>query len=240
MRGQPLPNNMNIKMAKRQKRLPVVLTQREVADILDVLPQGHWSLIGRILYGTGMRIKEVIRLRIQEVDFEKKTITIRSGKGDKDRITVLPDSVTDDLHKQMNIAKRFHDKDVREGFNDVELPHALARKYPKASQEPGWKFVFPSKNRSTCPRTGAYRRHHIDVKGMQKAFKRALHETGIVKRATPHTLRHSFATHLLDAGYDIRTVQELLGHNDVKTTMIYTHVLNKGGKGIISPLDAMQ
>lgn len=224
--------------AKRPQRLPVVLTTKEVQQIIDHI-QGTNGLIARLMYGTGMRLMEAIRLRIKDIDFEYKQITIRDGKGGKDRKTVLPERLTDKLVEQINRAEQLHKTDLAEGYGRVYLPFALARKYPNANREFGWQYVFPSLKRSRDPRSREIRRHHLDEKNIQRAIKNASRKTNINKPVSSHTLRHSFATHLLESGYDIRTIQELLGHKDVKTTMIYTHVLNKGGRGVKSPIDSL-
>jgi len=190
-----------------------------------------------LLYGTGMRLMECVRLRVQDVDFEYRQIAIRAGKGGKDRVTMLPEATVAPLQRQLARAQEIHQQDPTEGFGEVYLPYALGRKYPNAGREWRWQYLFPAASRSIDPRSGKERRHHVDEKALQRAMKRAVREAGISKWATCHTLRHSFATHLLESGYDIRTVQELLGHKDVKTTMIYTHVLNRGGRGVRSPLD---
>lgn len=222
--------------AKRPQRLPVVLSPSEVAAILQHLDGDHW-LIGNLLYGAGLRLMEGLRLRIKDLDFERRSLTVRDGKGGKDRITVLPQRLIPNLRNHLALVKGLHERDLAEGFGEVYLPHALARKYPNAPKEWGWQFVFPASTRAVDPRTGVVRRHHCYSKTFQSAIKKAVRLAGIHKPASSHTLRHSFATHLLENGYDIRTVQELLGHKDVRTTQIYTHVLNRGGNAVFSPLD---
>jgi integron integrase len=231
-----LPWLDNVTRAKAPQRLPVVLTQKEVQSILAKLSGTHW-VAASLLYGAGMRLMEVIRLRVKDVDFTRGEIVVREGKGFKDRVTMLPQSVAQPLRLHLAKVKALHEEDLAQGHGEVYLPFALAKKYPNAGKEWGWQYVFPSKNLSVDPRSGIKRRHHVDEKGLQRAMKQAVRDAKLAKPATPHTLRHSFATHLLQAGYDIRTVQELLGHADVSTTMIYTHVLNKGGKAVVSPLD---
>jgi integron integrase len=226
----------NIVRAKRSTHIPEVLTHVQVQALLDQL-RGTNQLLGRLLYGTGMRLMEAIRLRVRDVDFDYRQITVRSGKGAKDRVTVLPQSLTTALQAHLKRVKTRHDQDLTEGYGRVYLPHALDRKYPNADREWGWQYVFPSDKRSVDPRSGMVRRHHVDEKNLQRAIKDVARRLKFAKKVSTHTLRHSFATHLLESGYDIRTVQELLGHNDVKTTMIYTHVLQRGGNAVRSPLD---
>jgi integron integrase len=226
----------NVERAKKPQRLPVVFRREEVRAVLSYL-RGEMWLMASLLYGSGLRLMECLRLRVKDVDFPRLQITVREGKGNKDRVTMLPASLVEPLQRQLVRARTLHEADLLEGFGRVYLPFALARKYPNAEKEWGWQYVFPASKLSVDPRTGETRRHHLAETTLQKAVKEAIRKTGIHQPGSCHTLRHSFATHLLEDGYDIRTIQELLGHADVQTTMIYTHVINRGGKGVKSPLD---
>jgi integron integrase len=222
--------------AKRAQHLPTVLSRTEVNQVLSGM-QGLHQLMARLLYGCGLRLMECLRLRVKDIDFEQSQVVVRDGKGEKDRLTMLPASLVEPLKAQIVFVKQQHERDLANGYGSVELPYALARKYPNADKELSWQYVFPSDRLSTDPRSGITRRHHLDPSGLQRAVKTAAKLAKINKPVSPHTFRHCFATHLLEAGYDIRTVQELLGHKDVKTTMVYTHVLNRGPKAVRSPLD---
>jgi len=242
--------------AKRPERLPTVLTHEESLRVINTL-EGTHKLMAQLLYGSGLRLMECVRLRVKDIDFAYKTVTVRDGKGEKDRVTPLPDSIIPHLQRQIERVRLLHDEDLAAGFGEVYLPHALDRKYPSAASELAWQYLFPAPKRALDPRTlpansplpmgeepevmkskGLQRRHHIEPSGLQRAVKDAARKAAIQKRVTCHTFRHSFATHLLQSGYDIRTVQELLGHKDVRTTMVYTHVLQRGGLAVKSPLDS--
>lgn len=226
----------NIQRARESRNIPVVLSKGEVARITHHL-SGIKLLIIQLLYGSGLRISEALRLRVKDIDFDYRQISVRNAKGVKDRATILPDSLTDKLQNHIAKVRNLHKLDLSKGQGAVILPNALSVKYPNANKELKWQYLFPSKTRSKDPRTQKRQRYHISASSVRKAIKRAVKKTNIQKHATCHTFRHSFATHLLEDGYDIRTVQELLGHKNVKTTMIYTHVLNRGGKGVRSPID---
>lgn len=233
---QDLPWMEKVVRAKRPLRVPTVLSVAEVRALLSAMEGRAW-LMASLIYGSGLRLMECLRLRVKDVDFGRGEITVREGKGARDRRTVLPASLAPLLQREIERVRALHAADLREGFGRVWLPHALARKYPNAATEIGWQYLFPSDRRSTDPRDGRERRHHLDDQVLSRGMKLAAARIGLHKPVSAHTLRHSFATHLLEAGYDIRTIQELLGHKDVATTQIYTHVLNRGGAGVLSPLD---
>jgi len=232
---RPLGDIKGAVRAKRPARLPVVLTQDEVRRIFARLNGVPW-LVACLLYGSGLRITEGVRLRVKDIEFERRAIIVRDGKGAKDRVVTLPDEVIEPLHSHLAWVRTLYEKDVAAGLGEVYMPDALSRKYPNAAREWAWQYVFPSRLTSTDPRSGDERRHHLHESAVQKAVKRAVRDAGIHKPASCHTLRHSFATHLLERGMDIRTVQEQLGHKDVRTTQIYTHVLERGGLAVKSPL----
>ena len=236
--NRPMGEIPGIVRSKKKIKVPVVLTRLEVANLLSKLEGVHW-LAGCLLYGSGLRLMECIRLRVKDIDFDRLSITIKCGKGGKDRVVTLARELVVPLQRHLESVKTIHERDIGEGFGHVYLPNALARKYPAAAISWGWQYVFPATRRSIDPRTGATRRHHMDESSLQKAVKAAVRKTGILRPASCHTLRHSFATHLLERGADIRTVQAQLGHSDVKTTEIYTHVIGRGGSAVISPLETI-
>jgi len=237
--GRELLRIDGVTRAKAPRRLPVVLSAQEVDAVLRNL-DGMSRLMARLLYGTGMRLLECARLRVKDVDLQRHLIVVRNGKGDKDRVTLLPSTLHEDLRAQLERVARLHERDLASDAGWVELPHALDRKYPNAGRALPWQWVFPATRTYRDRVTGQVRRHHYHESALQRAFRAAVLRSRIGKPASCHTLRHSFATHLLEAGYDIRTVQELLGHRDVSTTQIYTHVLNRGPNSVISPLDTME
>jgi integron integrase len=236
--GGDVGNLEGVIRARKRQRLPVVLTVGEVRGVLHHL-DGAEALVAKLLYGSGLRLMEALRLRIKDVDLDQRCITVRCGKGDKDRRTVLPSSLVDPLKQHVNEVQHQHQNDLSAGWGAVELPHALERKYRNAAKEWGWQWLFPQGRRWRDPRQNIEGRHHLDPSLVQRAVRAAVQSAGISKPATCHTFRHSFATHLLEQGADIRTIQELLGHSDVKTTMIYTHVLNRGPSGVRSPADLL-
>jgi integron integrase len=224
--------------AKRPQRLPIVLTRPEVKALLGALEGVHW-IMASLLYGAGLRLMECLRLRVKDIDLASHQVLLREGKGNKDRRTMLPAAVQEPLTAHLEHVRQWHQDDLAQGFGRVYVPNALQRKYPHANREWGWQWVFPASQLSLDPRSGERRRHHLHESALQRAVKQASRHIGLTKPANCHTLRHSFATHLLEDGYDIRTIQELLGHRDVKTTMIYAHVLNRGGQGVYSPMDRL-
>jgi len=236
---QPMIEQIEPTRAKRKPRLPVVMTKNEVRRVLAQM-KGIHLLMAKILYGAGLRLMECIRLRVQDLDFERNLIYVRSAKGNKDRTTLFPRSIQVEMRRQLEKVKRSHNEDLAQGYGGVYLPEDLARKYPHAARELRWQYMFPAKKRSVDPRTGVERRHHVLESGLQKAVKVAVDRAGITKRVGCHTFRHCFATHLLENGVNIRVVQELMGHADVKTTEIYTHVMEKNISAVLSPLDDLQ
>lgn len=232
----PLDDEINAVRAAKKMNIPVVMTREEVRQVITVM-EGVPQLIVKILYGSGLRIMEAVRIRVQDIDYSMKQICVRSGKGAKDRITTFSEKIIPFLDNHLAKVKALHEQDLAGGYGAVYLPYALSRKYPNAENEFNWQYIFPSRNLSQDPRSGKTRRHHVDPSVVNKAIKTAVKKVGIKKRISAHTFRHSFATHLLEKGTDIRTIQALLGHKDVATTMIYTHVLQQGGHGVVSPLD---
>ena len=235
---RPFPEMPTLVRARRPARLPVVLTREEVRRVLAHLG-GDARLVATLLYGSGLRLLEALRLRVKDVDLSRNEILVRDGKGQKDRVTMLPAALKPDLAAHLRTVRDAHDRELARGGGDVQLPDAIRLKYPAAAKSWPWQYVFPAARESADPRGGEIRRHHLPETHVQRAVKKAVERAGVTKHASSHTLRHSFATHLLEAGYDIRTIQELLGHRDVATTMIYTHVLNSGGRGVKSPLDGL-
>lgn len=235
---RPLQQIQGVTRAKKPQRIPLVLTQEEVARVLSHLEGKYW-LIACLQYGSGLRLLESVRLRVMDLDFDRQAIYVRDGKGGKDRVVTLASELIEPLRRHLESVRTTHDRDLSAGFGEVYLPHALERKYPNANREWKWQYVFPSGRRSIDPRSGKERRHHLDESLVQKAVKTAVQRAAINKKAGCHTFRHSFATHLLERGMDIRTVQEQLGHKDVRTTQIYTHVINRGGSAVVSPLGSV-
>lgn len=235
---KPLSSKIDSLRARTPQRLPTVLSQNEVKRLLEALP-GSQQLLARLLYGSGLRLMEALRLRVKDVDFAQQQIIVRCGKGNKDRVTILPLSLQQPLQQHLQEVERLHQQDLAQGYGQVYLPDALERKYPHANQDWGWQYVFPAHHLSVDPRSGQVRRHHLDGSSLRKTIKQAAKHAKIYKPIGPHTLRHSFATHLLEDGYDLRTIQELLGHKSVETTMIYTHVLKRGARGVRSPVDTL-
>ena len=239
MLKQQLDEQINAVRAPKKIHVPVVMSRKEVAQVITLL-EGVPQLVVKLLYGSGLRIMEAVRLRVQDIDYQLKQLTVRSGKGAKDRFTTFPASLIPPLEQHLARVRLIHEQDLTAGYGEVYLPYALARKYPEAGHAWGWQYVFPARTCSTDPRSGVVRRHHVDPSLINKAIKVATRKLGWTKRISAHTFRHSFATHLMERGTDIRTLQALLGHKNVSTTMIYTHVLQQGGQGVPSPLDDLE
>jgi integron integrase len=231
-----MEGSINAVRADKKIKIPVVLTREEVAAVLSLM-DGTVQLVAKLLYGSGLRIMEAIRLRVKDIDYQMKPLTVRSGKGDKDRFTTVPATLTPLLQNHLAGVKTRHQQDLAQGYGEVYLPHALARKSPQSAKAWGLRYVFPARKLAVDPRSGITRRHHVDPSVINKAIKVAVHRAGLTKHTSAHTFRHAFATHLLQRGTDIRTIQHLLGHTDLATTMIYTHILQQGGQGVPSPLD---
>jgi len=231
-----LPYLEDVTRASRPTRLPTVFTPKEAMRVISSLPTGY-VLPAQLMYGAGLRVMECVRLRVKDIQFDYAQIIVRSGKGNKDRVSLLPEGVTTAIRHQIELVRTIHERDLGAGYGEVYLPFALERKYPGANKELAWQYVFPAKQRSIDPRSGRQRRHHLGAQSLQRAVKKAIVASGINRQASCHTFRHAFATHLLENGYDIRTVQELMGHKDIRTTQIYTHVMNKGANAVKSPLD---
>jgi integron integrase len=236
--GQPLQHIEDVIRAKRSRRIPVVLSRSEIRAIFEHLDQPY-LLMASLMYGSGLRLMEMLRLRLKDIDTERMAILVRAGKGNKDRVTILPGDVIDDIRVASQRVAALHQLDLSEGYGEVQMPYALARKYPNQAGSLHWQFLFAADRRSKDPLSGTIKRHHVYETSVQRAVKAAISQAGICKAASCHTFRHSFATHLLEDGYDIRTVQELMGHKDVKTTQIYTHVLKRGGNAVRSPLQQL-
>ncbi len=232
----PLQEEINAIRARKKTNIPVVLTREEVRQVIDIM-EGIPQLVVKLLYGSGLRIMEAVRLRVKDIDYKMKQLTVRSGKGAKDRVTTFPQTIISLLENHLAKVKILHHQDLAKGYGEVYLPYALERKYPHAAKEWGWQYVFPSRQLSTDPRSAKIRRHHVDPSVVNKAVKASAKKIELKKQISAHTFRHSFATHLLERGTDIRTIQALLGHKDVSTTMVYTHILQQGGHGVPSPLD---
>ncbi|GAB2516662.1 integron integrase [Microbulbifer agarilyticus] len=231
-------SNIGFTPARQHRRLPVVYSREEIKAIVSKL-KGVYRLQVELMYGSGLRCAELLSLRVKDIDFGSNNVFVRAGKGNKDRTTILPQGLTSQLHKQIQQVELIHAADIEDGYGDVYMPDALERKYPAAARTPAWQFLFPASRVAPCPRSGVIRRHHLHPSALAKQLRRAVREADVKKPPRAHAFRHSFATHLLEVGYDLRTIQELLGHSDIATTEIYTHVVNRGGKGVLSPVDRL-